>query len=304
MTGYYLVRDADRSAWSESPGAWESDEDSWWVMPSFPAGADVETIKANMPPVLADSSDWVNAYAAGYTLQDAVRWVLGPQGEALTDGEVNAIVDRALFRMTPEEAEDFFGSIGKALKGAAPVLGQIAQTALPIVGGAVGTLVAPGIGTAIGSALGGAAGNLVGQATQRPAAPAPQAVRPAVVRSVVPRSFGPAAPLPLAAPAPAAAGGVNQLLSMINDPQLLAAVANAALGGTGTAPATPGAAPAAFGQVMNQLIGAARGAAAEVHGAYAAETAAAESSGAADAAAHARALVRIVGEATQGRPRT
>src|SRR5690242_10702668 len=75
-----------------------------------------------------------------------------------------------LLEITNEaELEEFLGGIvkaagnflksptGKALGG---VLKDVAKTALPIVGGALGSFVAPGVGTAIGSKLGSMASNL------------------------------------------------------------------------------------------------------------------------------------------------
>jgi uncharacterized protein (DUF697 family) len=52
------------------------------------------------------------------------------------------------------------GPIGQAVGG---VLKQVAKTALPAVGGALGSFVAPGIGTAIGSQLGQMAGSALGE---------------------------------------------------------------------------------------------------------------------------------------------
>ena len=49
--------------------------------------------------------------------------------------------------------------VGQALGG---ILKGVAKKALPIVGGAIGSFVAPGVGTAIGSSLGSAAGKLFG----------------------------------------------------------------------------------------------------------------------------------------------
>lgn len=291
--------------------------------------------------MLVDSAEWVNTYAAGYTLQDAVRWVLGPSGETLTDDEVNTLIDRALLKMSPDQAEDFFGTIGRALQSAAPIIGQVAQTALPIVGGALGTLIAPGIGTAVGSALGRAAGGLVGQAVQRapspgngraPPGPSPAplaaaigiaqrptvAIRQDAMQAAAPRSFNTAAaslggtPTPQPSPpsiggsaAPqAASSGVTQLLGLLNNPQLLAAIANAALGGSGTPPPLAGQGSPAFGQLMGQLATAAHEAAAEVHTGYAAESLSLDPAvDLRDSAAHARTLVRIVGEAVNGRSR-
>ncbi len=72
-----------------------------------------------------------------------------------------------------EELDQFLGKLvkkvsrkaGKFLRsktgrGLVGVLKGVAKTALPVVGGAVGSMVAPGIGTAIGSRLGSAVGGL------------------------------------------------------------------------------------------------------------------------------------------------
>jgi sorbitol-specific phosphotransferase system component IIBC len=70
-----------------------------------------------------------------------------------------------------QELEQFLGDI---LKGVGKVLGpvgnavggvlkSVAKTALPVVGGALGTMVAPGIGTAIGSQLGNLASGALGE---------------------------------------------------------------------------------------------------------------------------------------------
>lgn len=59
-----------------------------------------------------------------------------------------------------KKASGFIKSpVGRALGG---ILKGVAKTALPIVGGAIGSFVAPGVGTAIGSSLGSAAGKLFG----------------------------------------------------------------------------------------------------------------------------------------------
>ncbi len=49
------------------------------------------------------------------------------------------------------------GPVGQALTGA---LKSVAQKALPMVGGALGTMIAPGVGTALGSQLGSAVGGM------------------------------------------------------------------------------------------------------------------------------------------------
>jgi hypothetical protein len=53
----------------------------------------------------------------------------------------------------------FKGGIGRKLGG---LLKGVAKTALPMVGGALGSFVAPGVGTALGAKLGSAAGGMFG----------------------------------------------------------------------------------------------------------------------------------------------
>lgn len=96
------------------------------------------------------------------------------QGESpLGETEEMEYASRLLEVNSEEELEDFLGDlvksaaravggivrspVGKALTG---VLKPFAKQALPIVGGALGTMVAPGVGTAIGSQLGSMASNL------------------------------------------------------------------------------------------------------------------------------------------------
>jgi hypothetical protein len=321
-------------AWTDDD-AW--DQDSWdneaWIELRSDE-ADIEQVKASMPAFLAEDADWVETYAAGATLQDAVRWVLGPEGEALTDDEVDTIVESAIAGMTPEQAENFFKSIGKAFKSVAPVLAK----ALPVVGGVVGSIV-PGVGTALGTALGGVAGGLLSQATKG-GAPARTVSR--AVQRAVPRQFGHmaqgigqvaqvgagaartlagagiGAAHQLAGAGMGAAGqiaggvqgaagqlarggtsAVNQLMSLINNPQFLGSLANAAMGGRGQ---TSGG--GSFGGFMNALSGLAQEAQAEVYMGIAAENLGRAGESVADEGDRARQLVQIIGEATQNRGRS
>jgi len=100
----------------------------------------------------------------------------GDDGEYEFEGEfeLNEVQEMELaselLEITNEaELEEFLGGLvnaagsflksgaGKALGG---MLKDVAKTALPVVGGALGSFVAPGIGTAIGSQLGSMASNL------------------------------------------------------------------------------------------------------------------------------------------------
>jgi hypothetical protein len=87
----------------------------------------------------------------------------------LTEAEEIALASELLEISSEAELEQFLGGlinkvggffkspVGQALGGIAK---NIAKKALPVVGGALGTMVAPGIGTALGSSLGSMAGNM------------------------------------------------------------------------------------------------------------------------------------------------
>jgi uncharacterized protein (DUF697 family) len=94
-------------------------------------------------------------------------------GSPLHEAEEMEYAAHLLGVNSEEELEDFLGDlvknvakaaggfirgpVGQALTG---VLKTAAKQALPMVGGALGTMIAPGVGTALGSRLGSAAGNL------------------------------------------------------------------------------------------------------------------------------------------------
>ncbi len=144
--------------------------------------------------------------------------------------------------------EDFWGD-----------LGNVVASALPIVGSAVGSIVAPGIGTAIGGGLGSLAGGALHSAigSGQPA-PAPTPVAPvpaAPVPSAMPYPYPPypypqpasfpGAPLPLMGPifssatpaAPAAQGSSQQLaallLQLLMRPEMLQSILAMIMGGAG-----------------------------------------------------------------------
>jgi uncharacterized protein (DUF697 family) len=87
--------------------------------------------------------------------------------------EMEAELAAELLEMTNEqELEQFLGDIVKGVgrfirspigQAVGGVLKQVAKTALPAVGGALGTFVAPGLGTAIGSQLGNLASGALGE---------------------------------------------------------------------------------------------------------------------------------------------
>ena len=248
-------------------------DESWQELEAYPAQA----WTTPPPAFLAESEDWSRLYSAGVTYQDGVRMLLGPEGESLTDPEVDQILERITDSMEPAQAAEFLSGVGRALQGALPALGQVAKVALPIVGGAIGSVVAPGIGTALGGALGGVAGNLVGKATtQRPSLQRARMPAPARSSFAMPRPQAMPFPQNMGAPGMQMAGATaapmssasQQLLGLLNNPQLLGGLANAALGGAGAMPAGG----ASLAPLLNSLASLAGEAAAEVAGESVAES--------------------------------
>ena len=70
-----------------------------------------------------------------------------------------AELDQFLGNVFKKVGKFFKSGVGRKLGG---ILKGVAKTALPMVGGALGSFVAPGVGTALGSKLGSAAGGLFG----------------------------------------------------------------------------------------------------------------------------------------------
>lgn len=106
---------------------------------------------------------------------EAETWGEEEYGETDLGEEMEAeLVDELLEITTEAELEQFLGKlargvisgaskfltspVGAAVKG---VLRKVAKTALPMVGGAIGSFIAPGVGTALGSKLGSMAGGLL-----------------------------------------------------------------------------------------------------------------------------------------------
>src|SRR5919199_3545936 len=123
-------------------------------------------------------------YETGYEFGPAQEAEYGGAGEfyeaetyeaesPLHEVEEMELASELLEITNEEELEEFLGGLFKTVAKAAgglirspigqalmPILKDAAKQALPIVGGAVGTMFAPGVGTALGSKLGSMAGNL------------------------------------------------------------------------------------------------------------------------------------------------
>lgn len=177
-----------------------------------------------------------------------VRGALAPEYANLPREQIDAIVTRAVLAMAPEEAENFWKTIGDIGKQIAPVAAQILPVAAPIVGTA--------IGGPLGGALGGTLGQVAGQALSGAVAPqpAPAPPRPAMPAYPVPTpSGGPSAGAPgLPSGASSAAA---QLLSLIQNPALLQSLLGQVLGpaGRSAVPVGTQGVPAPFGAFMNAL---------------------------------------------------
>jgi hypothetical protein len=172
---------------------------------------------------------------------DAVRQVLRPEYRNLPDAEIDALLQRVLGGMSPEEVEGFWDTLKDAGKAALGVAKQVAPTLLPVAGGALGTLVGGPVGTALGSKL----GQMGAQLLTNPQAPRGPAAAPASAAAA-----GATAPVP--------AGGtsaVAQLMALLKNPDLLKSLLGQVLGGAGesTVLVGPRAMPIPFGAMMNAL---------------------------------------------------
>jgi hypothetical protein len=151
-------------------------------------------------------------------LGEALREALSEEYADSTPEEMDSALFNVMDALTPAESFNFAKALRQIEAGAGqalrdPTFKQIAATALPVAGGAVGTLGGPA-GTVVGSALGGAAAKALAGGGSTPAA-----------------ATGAPGPKPSAAatPLPAAAKG----LVLMNDPAVLKATLAAALGQQG-----------------------------------------------------------------------
>jgi hypothetical protein len=208
------------------------------------------------------SNGYVEAWISGEDFAEAaeytgLRAVVAPQYRALPIEHLESTLSARLATMTPEQAEDFLSVLGGLGKSIAPIAAQVLPVAAPLIGTA--------FGGPIGGMLGGLAGQYAGQALAgaaggRPAQPRP----PAPARPAAPAYPQPALGMPLAAPSPppppAVPGGASpptamQLLSFLQNPQLLQSILGQVMGpaGAGAVPVGAAGTPAPFGSFMNAL---------------------------------------------------
>lgn len=254
----------DNEGWSAGGEFDTYDEDSVFdveIVESF--DPDDRWSDDTMPEALADSSDWQEAYSRGVTYHDAVRAVIGPEGAALTDDDVDNLLREVTGALSPIEAESFWKSLGSAAKSVGKVAAGLAPTVLPILGGAVGTFVGGPAGTALGATLGQAAGGAIGKiASKSPSAPRTVPRPPASLPTQqLPRM--PARPV-TAVPA-GGSSATAQLASLLQNPALIQSLLNALLGGGGTVRVGESQVEVPFGAFANALECLAAEAAEEVH---------------------------------------
>jgi hypothetical protein len=140
-------------------------------------------------------------------LGDVLRSAMREEyAEASVEEMGDALAD-VLDSMSPAEAFNFSSALNQIGKSASrltsdPTFIQIARTAAPIAGGALGTVIGGPVGTALGSKL----GNVAASALLARAAPPPAAARPvAAAPAPSPAAPPPVIPAPAAAPPVAAA---------------------------------------------------------------------------------------------------
>jgi hypothetical protein len=146
---------------------------------------------------LADEAEWAEDLDAE-DLADVLRSALHEEYANASDEEVGDALANVLDSMSPAEAFNFASALNQIGKGAGqlisdPTFAAVAQTALPILGGAAGTMIGGPVGTALGSKLGSLAASALPTRPSAPQAPAPQAPAP---QAPAPRAPAP----PVAAP--------------------------------------------------------------------------------------------------------
>lgn len=165
-----------------------------------------------------EGSDWLDESA---DLAEALRESLVDEYADATASEMSEALANVLESMSPAEAFNFAKALKQIPRGAGrvladPAFGQIAGSALPIAGGALGTVIGGPVGTALGTSLGTAAA----KALPRSPTKAP------VSRTAAPPTAPPAA-------TPAAAGGsaaAAQGLVLTQQPDVLKSLLALAMG--------------------------------------------------------------------------
>ena len=141
---------------------------------------------------LADESGWTEDLA-DEEFADVLRSTLREEYADSSDEEMADALENVLDAMTPAEAFNFGSALNQIGKSASrlasdPAFIQVARTAAPIAGGALGTLIGGPVGTALGSKLGSLAANALPDptATAETVGPSCTAHGPRPLRTVGP----------------------------------------------------------------------------------------------------------------------
>jgi hypothetical protein len=186
---------------------------------------------------------------------EEVRAILSPEFDAFSDEQIEIMLESS--GVSAEEFESLLKSLKRIGQAALPIVRKVA----PIAGGAVGSLVAPGIGTAIGAQLGGMAGQALGNVPQ----PGRRQTR---TRR---RRRAPAGRTPQRAPAgrtsrvarPQGSPAAVQLMQTMFRPEVLQALMSSIMGGAGNSRTQVGRTSVPVGSIANMLSVLASRAAAE-----------------------------------------
>jgi hypothetical protein len=201
----------------------------------------------------ADEAGW--GMDAG-ELAEALRSVLHEGYADASDEEMDDALTNVLDSMSAAEAFNFTSVLNRIGKSAGqliadPTFAAVAQTALPILGGAAGTMIGGPVGTALGSKLGSLAASALptrpapAPPPPPPTAPPPPAAPPvtpptppvpavepaaAVPAAATPPLVPPAAPSAPAPPAAAGSAAAAQGLVLTQQPEVLRSLLATALG--------------------------------------------------------------------------
>lgn len=117
-----------------------------------------ETFEYEQPELAGESYEVFESHEIGELSETMELEFAQELLEITSEAELEEFLGK-LFRKVAKGAKSFASSgVGKAIGG---VLRKVAKTALPTVGAALGSMVAPGVGTAIGGKLGSMASSLL-----------------------------------------------------------------------------------------------------------------------------------------------
>ncbi len=203
--------------------------------------------------------EWILTEAEDEPLEldfhEGLRATLSEDWRNASSEQIDAMLESVTRGMTIAEAESFWNSVAKIGRQVAPVAGQVLGVAAPLIGGAIGGPAGAAIGNVAGRYAGQALGSL-GAPASRPFTP----VAPSASAQGMQPAPAPIAPPPATAPPPSTAlpGGSSataQLLSFLQNPQLIRSILGQLMGSAGqsTQPVGASGSGAPFGAFMNAL---------------------------------------------------